>query len=165
MQRFALVVQYGCHRTIVPAALLLLSALNIPALATDDPSVNNPFESADHNRDNALKEMRVPQKDARGDSAALHTQKAAEEKQNTAAAPQSRYIVKFKDDVSLEEIYTGLKDYSFTVIGSSSHHMFTVPSDNIDTVKESFGDKIEFVEENKQIKTEAITTDPYVQEQ
>ena len=151
--------------SLLCAALLLLGTVNTSALAGDAPSPENPFASADRHRGKTIAEMKTPQKGDKGDAAAAHTQKSATEKQTAAAAPQSRYIVKFKDDVALAEIHEGIKDYDFSIIGDSARRMFTLPADSVEAVKAFFGEKIEFAEEDALIQSDAITTDPYVQDQ
>jgi len=73
---------------------------------------------------------------------------------------ENRYMVKFGNDVSLEQISHLITGYSYKIIGESSHRIFRIEINDIETFKVISKSIVQSIELDSKTKLSAIPNDP-----
>lgn len=82
-----------------------------------------------------------------------------------ARALEAGYVVKFKDTVSLEQVYGCVSNYDFKLLADSSKRIFKLCIDDISKFKQTFGGIIEVYEAEKELYLSAAVDDPLALDQ
>ena len=81
-------------------------------------------------------------------------------KESDFAFSGNSYMVKFKDDVSLQQIFEIVNPYKYKIIGNSELRLFVLELSDVPEFKQRTIDMVDYIEENRQLKSEAVPSDP-----
>lgn len=123
----------------------------------------NPFLEADKKYDRIVENA----KEKPSEKASLLM--ASEENEKKAEAVledfDKQYIVKFKQDISLQQIHKLVNGCKYKLIGKSNWRTFVLELNNLNDFKQKVEGLIEYIEKNQQIKLDAVPSDTYYSEQ
>lgn len=138
----------------------LIVILLFSSTAYADTDSINPFSSFDKAHNERLQEARnIP------DQVSVQNNLSTEEfqsKENMALESSgNRYIIKFKDNSSMELIYNAINKYDYEILGKSHNRLFVLELNDIQYFQEQSSDIIEFVEKDLKEKINIESSDTY----
>lgn len=137
--------------TVFLISLLLIISPSIFVDAEADDYAKNPFEKFDIQRQAAIENSLNP-----GYKSSFQMQSFF-----SSTSPEgSTYIVRFKEECSLSDIYRIVENYSFTLLANSESRVFSLIINDYDDFVFRFGDKVEYISENRERTASAMTNDP-----
>lgn len=143
---------------IVMSAIITLIFANVTYAQVTD---NNPFITLDNAHDQSLRIA----KGTVGHRVSLQRSLSLDEKKqkekDLLAASGKRYIVKFKEEVSMQQIFDIVDLYKYKLIGKSERRMFLLKTSDIQDFEQKATGLIEFIEEDKVRKSHVIPSDTY----
>lgn len=139
--------------------LIFLFATSVVAYA--QPDSNNPFTVIDKEYEERLNTV----KDKLEDNSYLQKSLSSEEQyQREKSALQSsinRYIVKFKENSSMKQIFDIVSLYNYKILGKSENRLFVIELTDIQIFEQQSADIIEFIEEDMKKEANIIPSDSY----
>lgn len=143
-------------------SLLITLIFSITIFAQSDS--NNPFASIDKEYDERLKIIKnMPE-----DYMSLQRDRTIEElhkkESDTLDSHGKRYIIKFKEDSSMQEIFDAISSYNYKILGKSKNRLFMLELVDHKSFQQQSKDIIEFIEEDIKRKVNAaniVPSDPY----
>lgn len=81
--------------------------------------------------------------------------------QESLAQSDQRYMVKFKEDISMEEIFDLVKIYDYKVLGESENRLFVLELMDLEHFQKQSKDAIEFIEKDFIKESNIIPSDPF----
>ncbi|AHM57186.1 thermophilic serine proteinase [Peptoclostridium acidaminophilum DSM 3953] len=129
------------------------------SITYETASKKNPFEELDKIRDEriAAARERVRKTASNRDDKIKEERKRKEEE--LISSPGLRYIVKFNDYASMEEIFEAVSPYKHRLIGDSKNRTFMIKAADIEGFKQEAEDLVDFVEKDRQTKIQAVPSD------
>lgn len=136
--------------------IFLLSSTNVYA-----QSDINPFESFDKSHEERLKTA----KDIPNDQTFTQKPQTLEElhkiENNILESSENRYIVKFKEESSMQSIYDIVKLYNYEILGKSDNRLFVLDLNDKQSFEMQSKDIIEFMEKDTKKKSNIVPSDSY----
>ncbi len=156
------------NRLIVTLFLVILSGfitLGLDKVAYAVPSVDNPFLWMDNARDesNKVAKEKLSKRIYSRDTLAINERKIKEK--DILATPGKRYIVKFKEDVAMQQIFDMVNSCHYKLLGNSGQRTFMIKIKDMAEFEKRGSGLIEFIEEDHTVKLQAIPSDPYYGDQ
>ncbi|MDO0822084.1 S8 family serine peptidase [Desulfosporosinus nitroreducens] len=127
----------------------------------EQSSFNNPFLSLDKARKERLKISNVLGNDQASLRSNLSSDEKKQKEKEFLGVQGNRYMVKFKEDVSMQQIFEVVNPYKYKVIGDSEHRLFILEIMDVNDFEQSSTGLIEFIEEDKEKKSHDIPSDTY----
>ena len=141
-------------------SLIIALLIVIPLFITSAEAIDfsqNPFEIYDKQREITLKNS-VSEKTAPTNTLTQINTYSSGGLENKG----KEYLVKFKEEILLSDIYDIVKNYSFSLIADSEIRLFWLIIKNYDEFMDDYGFTVKYIEENKNREVAAITDDPYL---
>ena len=156
------------NRFIVTLFLVILSGfitLGLDKVAYAVPSVDNPFLWMDNARDesNKVAKEKLSKRIYSRDTLAINERKIKEK--DILATPGKRYIVKFNEDVAMQQIFDMVNSCHYKLLGNSGQRTFMINIKDMAEFEKRGSGLIEFIEEDHTVKLQAIPSDPYYGDQ
>ena len=116
----------------------------------------NPFEEFDSRRREEIKK-------SMGGSAEVFGTLKRNSTMSPAGTENKKYIVKFRDEITLSRIYEIVRELDYSLLADSAQRIFLITLDDFNSFMDEHGDMVSCIEEdiqNRQIS--AATNDPYL---
>lgn len=141
--------------------LVLMMLLVFSSMVYAKSDSENPFESFDKTYEERLKTA----KDLPDLQFLMQSRASADELQrkeiDALKVLGERYIVKFNDKASMEEIFDVVSLYNYEILGKSENRLFMLEIVDVVSFKEQASEIIEFIEEDVMVEVDNVTSDSY----
>ena len=150
---------------ILAISLFLSQMLPIAAIAQ---VMDNPFAQQDNIRNQALQDSLLPPIDSSPqnvtqEDSSLHVMSVPQQK--SSETQNFYYTVKFKNDISLADVYLCVKGYEFTISANSENRLFKMRIENIEQFSMQYKSYIEDISKSVTRKVDALSDDPRTSQQ
>lgn len=149
------------HMNLVLILVILsgITALVFAEIAYAQELEKNPFRILDITREESLRSAKEEVSGHELYSLSLDEHKQMEEGLKVSSG--KRYIVRFKEDVSMLKIYEIVELYQYKIIGNSEQRIFMIDLDDIQDFEKRTTGCVEFIEEDEKQKSHVIPSDKY----
>ncbi|KMT22893.1 S8 family serine peptidase [Clostridium cylindrosporum] len=145
---------------ILALALTGFINLNSSMVVQAKPTENNPFATLDKARAERVSTAKGETKDGDILKGGISLKQRKLQEKKSLSTPGKRYVVKFSNNASLEKVFEIVSNYEYKLIGKSDQRVFMVKLEDLQGFKEKASGFIEFIEEDKKSKLQAIPSDP-----
>ncbi|MCR6545724.1 S8 family serine peptidase [Dehalobacterium formicoaceticum] len=125
---------------------------------------NNPFIVVDQAREEMLKSAKekISDQDLLKKSQSLKGQKKEKgDRKELSAETGKRYLVKFKEEIAMQEIFDIVNLYPYELLGMSEQRTFMIILEDLPDFEQRTSGIIEFIEADQVKKTSVIPSDTY----
>ena len=146
-------------RIIAFLVALSLIIFQLTPLKSFAQSLNNPFSGNDSLRE---KSIGISKKQTEQQDIELIRDIKLE---NKIKDDRENYIVRFKEDITFNQIYDCVSRYGYTLLAHSKERLFFLKIDDIASFKDTYTNIVDYVSESKKRSIAAVPDDTYYNDQ
>jgi len=151
------------------AFVFLFAILSMPivglAEGQDGSLDGNPFLEMDSDREKIISGAKDSDRRGLSSEGGMSAEEMVQKEKELLESPGERYIVKFNEDASMQQIYGVVSQYKYKLLGYSEDRRFMVKIANMEEFEKKAEGMLEYVEADRKMQTQAIPSDTYYSEQ